>query len=248
MFLLMCVTFISIPWLVARDISLEAQHSFLEILLEFLFIALCTTALTFYLRYVGSVTITFFIVFKTILLCFIPPVTTRLYDLIRKLKKENEILRSQKMVAQQQVYRYEEEVLNRTVQFVSGDKSEILALKVAEIALVRSADNYVEVIFKDGEDFKRSLIRNTLKNIELQLKDYSYFIRCHRTSIFNRYFVEKLSRSYNNHWITIKGFNEKIPVSRQYIIAVREARKPPDGEWYLPLTDDNGPATSSSVQ
>lgn len=243
----MFLVFIFIAWIIARDLSSEVQTSFLKVLIEFIYIALCTVALIFYLRYVGSVTITFFIVFKTVLVCFIPPVTTRLYDMFRKLKEENDTLQSQKKVVQEQVYRYEEEVLNRTVQFVSGDKSEILALKVAEIALVRSADNYVEVIFKDGENFKRSLIRNTLKNIELQLKDYSYFIRCHRTSIFNRYFVEKLSRSYNNNWITIKGFHEKIPVSRQYIIAVREALKPPDGEWYLPLTDDNGPETSSSV-
>lgn len=247
MFLLMFLVFILVAWIITRDLSSEVQTSSLKVLIEFMYIALCTVALTFYLRYVGSVTITFFVVFKTVLICFIPPVTARLYDMFRRLKEENDTLRSQKMVAQEQVYRYEEEILNKTVQFVSGDKSEILALKVAEIALVRSADNYVEVIFKDGENFKRSLIRNTLKNIELQLKDYSYFIRCHRTSVFNKYFVEKLSRSYNNHWITIKGFTEKVPVSRQYIIAVREALKPPDGEWHLPLTDDNGPVTSSSV-
>lgn len=245
MFLLMFLVFIFAVWLIVRDLSAEAQPSWLKVLSEFLYIALCTVGLTFYIRYVGSVKITFFVVFKTILICFIPPVAARIYDLVRKLRQENELLRSQKKVAQEQVFKYEEEILNRTVQFVSGDKSEILALKVSEIALIRSADNYVEVIYKEGDTFKRSLIRNTLKNIELQLKDFSYFIRCHRTCILNRYYVEKLSRSYSNHWITIKGFNEKIPVSRQYIVAVRESLYPADGEWHLPLPDDISPGNGS---
>jgi len=75
----------------------------------------------------------------------------------------------------------------------------------------------------DGDNLRKKLIRNTLKNIEFFIKQYSNFIRCHRTCIVNMHYIEKLHQDYSSHWITIKGSNEKIPVSRQYLLKLKEA-------------------------
>jgi DNA-binding LytR/AlgR family response regulator len=81
----------------------------------------------------------------------------------------------------------------------------------------------VEIVYKEGESCKKKLIRNTLRNIETQIKQYTNFIRCHRTCIVNVHFIERLDRDSNNHWLIIRGFDETIPVSRQFLLKVKEA-------------------------
>jgi len=75
----------------------------------------------------------------------------------------------------------------------------------------------------EGNHIKKKLIRNTLKNTELHIKQYSNFIRCHRTCIVNMHYIEKLNHDYNSYWLKIKGYDEKIPVSRQYLLKLKEA-------------------------
>jgi DNA-binding LytR/AlgR family response regulator len=124
---------------------------------------------------------------------------------------------------QKQVEKYEEDILNKSIDFPSENNSEKLTLQVSEVALIKSADNYVEIIYKEGNNFKKRLVRNTMKNVELQIKQYSNFLRCHRVCIVNLHYIEKLNRSNHNHWLTIKGFDEPVPVSRQYLLKLKEA-------------------------
>ena len=96
-------------------------------------------------------------------------------------------------------------------------------LQVSDIAAIRSADNYVEIIYLENDTLKSKLLRNTLKNIEQQLKPYPNFIRSHRTSIVNAQYISKLYRDGNNYSLIINGFNEQIPVSRQYLLKLKES-------------------------
>jgi DNA-binding LytR/AlgR family response regulator len=150
-------------------------------------------------------------------------VILRIYDSMLELKHQNESLILEKKIFQLQIEKYEEDILNKTIELTSESNTENLNLLVAELALVKSADNYVEIVYKEDDVLKKKLIRNTLKNIELQIKPYSNFIRCHRICIVNMHFIEKLNRNYSNHWLTIKGYPEQIPVSRQYLLKLKEA-------------------------
>jgi DNA-binding LytR/AlgR family response regulator len=149
-------------------------------------------------------------------------VLLKIYDVIHELKQQNEALIIEKKIIQKQVEKFEEGVLNKTIEFFSENTTENLSLAVSDVAFIKSADNYVEIVFKQGEDFKKKLIRNTLKNIEQQTKQYPNFIRCHRTCIINTLYIDKLNRDPNNHWLTIKGYDEQIPVSRQYLLKIKE--------------------------
>jgi DNA-binding LytR/AlgR family response regulator len=189
----------------------------------FVILVLSSVAHAFYLRYVGFVQISFFIMIKIILICLVPPVVLRIYDSMMELKHQNESLILEKKIFQLQIEKYEEDILNKTIELASESNTENLNLLIAELALIKSADNYVEIVYKEGDVLKKKLIRNTLKNIEFQLKQYSNFIRCHRICIVNMHYIEKLNRSYNNHWIAIKGYSEQIPVSRQYLLKLKEA-------------------------
>ena len=89
--------------------------------------------------------------------------------------------------------------------------------------MIKSADNYVEIFYKENEKIQQKLIRNTLKNIENQLKKYSYFIRCHRSCIINKIYVHDFTHNYSGYRLKLSGYNEDIPVSRQYLNTVKDA-------------------------
>jgi DNA-binding LytR/AlgR family response regulator len=222
-FLFMFLLRIILPWIIQKN-DLEGDKTMLNSYLEGLIILiLCSVAFTFYLRYVGSVSISFYVVFKIVLICLAPPAALKLYDVNKGLMRQNESLISERKTIQKQVEKYEEDILNKSIEFISETGAENLTLIIAEVVFIQSADNYVEIAYMDGENIRKTLIRNTLKNVELQIKPYSNFIRCHRTCIVNMHYIEKLNQDYSSHWMTIKGFQERIPVSRQYLLKLKEA-------------------------
>lgn len=189
----------------------------------FIIMALSSVAFGFYLRYVGLVEITFFVMSKVVFICLVPPIVLGIFDDIKELRQQNELLLIEKEIIGKQVIKYEEDYLNQSIEFISDNSAENLSLYVADVAFIKSSDNYVEIAYKEGEDFRKKLMRNTLRNIEHQMRPFPNFIRCHRTCIVNIHFIEKLNRQYNNHWLTIKNYQEQIPVSRQYLLKLKEA-------------------------
>lgn len=184
---------------------------------------LSAVAISFYARFVGVVAFSFTIAFRIVIICLIPPVVLALNDTFRELKQHNEALVNEKKSIQQQVERFEEDILNKTIEFSSDNNNETLSLTVSEVVFIKSSDNYVEIAYREFDSFKKKLIRNTLKNIEVQIRQYSNFIRCHRTCIVNVHFIQKLHRDSGNQWLSIKGSDEKLPVSRQYLLRIQEA-------------------------
>jgi hypothetical protein len=222
-FLLMYLVSVAIPLILQKKNQIENETVFPASLNGFVILILCSVAFAFYLRYIGLVNISFYIMLKVILISLAPPVVLKVYDNISELKNNNELLIIEKKIIQQQIDKFEADNLNKSIEFNSETNTENLTLLVAEVALIKSADNYVEIVYKEGDKLRKKLIRSTLKNIELQLKQYSSFIRCHRVCIVNIHYIEKLDRNFNKHWLTIKQYHEQIPVSRQYLLKLKEA-------------------------
>ncbi len=221
-FLLMVLIKIVFNNLFQNNIQNNDEPTLPSYLGGFIIFASCSIAFAFYLHYVGMVRMSFYIMFKIVLICLVPPITLWLYTAVRELKQQNETLIKEKKLIQQQVEKFEEDYLNKSIEFISENNSEKLNLLIADIAFIKSADNYVEIVYKEDDNFKKKLIRNTLKNIEQQIRPYSNFIRCHRICIVNTHYIEKLNRNYSSHWLTIKGYNESLPVSRQYLLKLKE--------------------------
>lgn len=194
-------------------------HSGIE---EFIIWLLSSVATSFYLRYVGSVSISFFIIFKVALICLIPPLVVRMYDRMKMLRKENETLFQEKEALQETVHIHEKDSHNTSIEFASDNINERVIIQLSDIMFVRSSDNYVEIICQEGTEIRKHIIRSTLKSIESQLKPYSSFIRCHRTAIVNRYYIKRINRKFNNYSLSIRDFDEDIPVSRQYLFKIKD--------------------------
>jgi len=222
-FFIMVLVRITIPRLFRRNNQEIKEFILPPYFSGFVIFIFSAVALVFYIRYVGTVSITFFITFKVVLVCLTPPLILNFFDLVNELKEQNKLLVVEKKIFQKQVEKYEEDNLNKSIDFTSENNSENLTLLISEVALIKSADNYVEIVYKEGNNYKKKLIRNTLKNIEIQIKQYSNFLRCHRICIVNLHYIERLTRSNNNHLLIIKGFDEQVPVSRQYLIKLKEA-------------------------
>ena len=221
-FFFMALVRIVIPWIFEINGQDKRQRLFPSYFNGFMIFILSSLAFIFYIRYVGGVSITFYITFKAIFICLAVPVIVGLHDSYREMRDHNEVLISERKEVQKKIEKYEEDILNKTIEFASENVSENLSLLIGEVAFIKSADNYVEIVYKEGETFRKKLIRNTLKNIESQLKQYTNFIRCHRICIVNVHYIERLNRSSNNFWLTIKDFDEQIPVSRQYLLKVKD--------------------------
>ncbi|MCF8374419.1 MAG: LytTR family transcriptional regulator [Bacteroidales bacterium] len=189
----------------------------------FIIWVLSSIAFVFYLRYVGFISITGYLLFKVILICLVPPVILMVSDRMRKLRLENKSVISENESLQKQVDKNEEDYRNISIDFNSGTNGEKSSFYIADILFIKSADNYVELHYKEDNQFKKKLLRNTLTNIELQIKSYTNFVRCHRTCIVNTYFIDKLSGMCNNNELILEGFSEKIPISRQYLLKIKEA-------------------------
>ena len=177
---------------------------------------LISTAYTFYARYVGLIEITYHSMFKILLLGLAPVA-------ILIVANQNKILKRylQNALELTRLLEPENEEKNEIV-IESENKSESLTVDLKSIVLIKSANNYIEVFWKEGDKIHKKLIRNTLTNIENQLKKFSDFVRCHRTSLVNKSFIEKITGGSQGQHIKLKGMDEQVPISRQYSLKIKE--------------------------
>jgi len=201
----------------------ENHNNSIYIPLYYFFLVSTTTlAFVFYMRFVGQVYITFNIVVRVIFTCMCLPITIHL-----KLKIDSYQVRLKNLLfdtrsMQSKLKQFTESYSNKHIEIVSDNESDNFRIQVSEIVYVKSADNYVEVGYHDEGIVKKKMVRNTLRNIEHQLSEFNNFIRTHRTSLVNIQYIDKLYKNFNTYWLSLDKTKETIPVSRQYLIAVKD--------------------------
>lgn len=220
-FVLILFVRVMLPRFLKKD-GLSDQSNFINKTSGVILFILNSVAFSFYLRYLGLIEVTFDLMLNVVFICIAPPIILWLYSLYENLAMQNEVLFNEKKALQKKIENYESDYQNTIIELSSENLREPLELSLSNIVLIQSADNYVEVTYKENDTFKKKLLRNTLKNIELQIRQYSNFIRCHRSCIVNIYNAYKLDRDENKYWVVIKDYEEKVPVSRQYLAKIKE--------------------------
>ncbi|RYE17013.1 MAG: LytTR family transcriptional regulator [Sphingobacteriales bacterium] len=89
-----------------------------------------------------------------------------------------------------------------------------LQLPVAELLCLAAADNYTEVFYLQKGELKKELIRNSLKNMELQLSHSPQLYRCHRSYVVNISRITQVSGNAQGYKLKLPVMKELIPVSR----------------------------------
>jgi len=77
------------------------------------------------------------------------------------------------------------------------------------------SDNvYQEFISFENEKTTRTLVRNTMGNIEKCLTDYNHFLRCHRSYIVNTSKIASIVRVSRQYYFALEKSDYRIPISR----------------------------------
>jgi len=172
---------------------------------------------------------TFFLGFKLSLVALIPEVIIIIINEHHRISNRLKILLSG-ISSPVQNDSVSTDQTGEIVVFESENRVERLELPLKEVVMIRSADNYIEVFWWRNHSLLHELIRNTLTNTEIILKPFSNMIRCHRTSIINVNFIDKVNNSSRGTDIHMKGFSDPVPVSRQYLLQVKNLLKNGLGE------------------
>ncbi|MCE4563841.1 LytTR family transcriptional regulator DNA-binding domain-containing protein [Maribellus sp. CM-23] len=210
-----------IPSIFIKAFSEERWNIKKEIIIDLLFVIFNSVAFSFFARYVGGVRINFPIVINIVILSISAAAVMVTINRIYMLKKQIEEL-SQFVPSDQK--QEKESTRDEMIDFESENKTEFFQIPSEQVLLIKSANNYIEVLYKEeGGRTNKKLIRNTLKNTEEQLARYQDMIRCHRSYIVNRKHVQKLTRGNYGLELSLFNFPQPIHVSRQYALKVKEA-------------------------
>ncbi len=213
---------IILPWTFRRFFRFELWDLKREVFLQTLIWILNSVAFSFYLAYVGHVSMTMYLAFKIVLICLAMPV-------MMMLIYEIHILRGQLTILHQKNHEIKEHLSTEEtrkatpIEIYSDNRLEKLVLEPENLILVRSAENYVEIVFLENGAVHKKLLRTTMISIEDQLRSCPDLVRCHRTCIINIGSVEKLQRTAQGTKLRVVDYDEEIPVSRQYLLGVKAA-------------------------
>jgi DNA-binding LytR/AlgR family response regulator len=199
------------------------EESWIGVITGILIWSTSSVSYAFYIRYVANVALTMYLMFKIIIICLAPYVIIKIINYHRSLNQNLYELKVSNNHLKSMLVDFRNEDSFNAVELYSEHKTEKVALEVKSLVLIKSADNYIEIVYNDENQFKKKLIRNTLKDVEEQLSKYNNFIRCHRTYIVNRDHIEKLVKTISGYKIKLKSHPDELPVSRQFLLKVKEA-------------------------
>jgi len=114
------------------------------------------------------------------------------------------------------------DILKQPISLSSESGRDPIQINLKNLLLVKSVNNYVEVYWESSQGIQKDLLRSSLKRIEDNLKFYSSIFRCHRTYLVNMKHIDQIKGNSQGYKLTIKGFENTIPVARTYSKAFRE--------------------------
>ena len=196
-----------------------------ELLINLAFVVLNSVAFSFFARYVGEIRITFHSVVMIVLISFSAMVIVIVINEFSRLSSQVKQLNELKGLNVTEEIKPGKDV---EIEFVSENKSESFQLFPEQVMLIKSASNYIEVIYKNADKISRRLIRNTLKNAEELFSKYPSLIRCHRSCIVNKNYIQKILKGNDGLKLILFDYPQEIHVSRQYALKVKEALKQTD--------------------
>lgn len=111
---------------------------------------------------------------------------------------------------------------NKLVHFESDYQKDNLSIKVSLILLIRSANNYIEVFWKEDQKIKSQMVRYSLTKAEEILRDDKFIFKCHRSYMVNTLNIDKIKGSPQGYLLFFEKVDFPVPVSKNYIHKLKE--------------------------
>ena len=137
---------------------------------------------------------------------------------------QNRILRSYLKVAEDINKKLKENksINERLVHFKSDYAKDNLSIRVSLLLLIRAANNYIEVFWKEGEKYKNQMIRTSLSKAEDLLKEHKFIFKCHRSYMVNINHIDKVDGNIQGYKIFFENLDFSIPVSKNFAYKLKE--------------------------
>lgn len=113
-------------------------------------------------------------------------------------------------------------IQEKMIFFESDYMKDSLSIKVNSFLFARSANNYIEVFWLEGNSVKSQMVRTSLKNAEEILIDYKFIFKCHRSYIVNINHIDGITGNFQGYKLSIQNVDFPIPVSQNYISKFKE--------------------------
>jgi predicted house-cleaning noncanonical NTP pyrophosphatase (MazG superfamily) len=175
------------------------------------------TAYFFYSKFLGVLKFDFNMVIKLILTAIIPISAliiinqNRLFRSRAKLSDEiNKKLKDHKLI--------QDEIVN----FISDYQKDSLAIKVSLLLFIRSANNYIEVFWKEGDIVKNQMVRCSMVYAEELLGEYKFIVKCHRSYIVNINYIDRFEGNLQGYKLYFEKIDFPIPVSKNFAGKLQE--------------------------
>lgn len=102
-----------------------------------------------------------------------------------------------------------------TVAVSSESGKEKVEIRLDDLLLIKSIDNYVEIYTADKDQVRRIMIRSSLKRIERDLKNHPFLFKCHRAFLVNVNHISRVMGNSQGYNLVFKGIEFSVPVSRK---------------------------------
>jgi hypothetical protein len=109
----------------------------------------------------------------------------------------------------------------RVLRLIAENEKDQLQIPEKDLLYIESQDNYASVVYCEGNQLKKQLLRSSLKRLENQIQSNTTK-RCHRTFLVNLSKVMKVEGNAAGYTLSLSETNMQIPVSRNYAPAVMQ--------------------------
>lgn len=105
--------------------------------------------------------------------------------------------------------------INKIISLKDEYGNHRLSLKSSDILFIEAADNYSIIYYRDSDTIKKEMLRNSLKALSEQLKDFP-IKRCHRSYLVNVQNVKLAKKASGKVCLHLEGSVSIVPVSRKF--------------------------------
>jgi hypothetical protein len=113
-------------------------------------------------------------------------------------------------------------IQEKIIHFNSDYQKDSLAIKVSLLLVIRSANNYIEVFWKEGDTIKNQMVRCSMVTAEESLKEHKFIFKCHRSFMININHIEKIEGNSQGYRLFFENINFPIPVSKNSVDKLKE--------------------------
>jgi len=103
---------------------------------------------------------------------------------------------------------------SQIVAFSSEGGKEEVEIRLQDLLIIKSVDNYVEIYRTDNDQIKSIFLRSSLKRVEQDLKAHPFLFKCHRAFLVNVKNISRVAGNSQGYQLIFKGIEFAVPVSR----------------------------------